>query len=46
MQTETERNILGELRIYKGMNMKPNYSALQRKYGIDRHTICRTALYM
>lgn len=39
MQTETERNILGELRIYKGMNMKPNYSALQRKYGIDRHTI-------
>lgn len=39
MQTGTEINILGELRIYKEMNMKPNYSALQRKYGIDRHTI-------
>jgi len=39
MQIGIERNILGELRIYKGMNMKPNYSALQRKYGIDRHTI-------
>lgn len=39
MQIVNEINILGELRIYKGMNMKPNYSALQRKYGIDRHTI-------
>ncbi|MGN1342671.1 MAG: IS21 family transposase [Bacilli bacterium] len=39
MQIGIERNILGDLRIYKGMNMKPNYSALQRKYGIDRHTI-------
>lgn len=39
MQIEIERNILGELWIYKGMNMKPNFSALQRKYGIDRHTI-------
>lgn len=39
MQIEIERNFLGELLIYKGMNMKPNFSALQRKYGIDRHTI-------
>ena len=39
MQAIIERNLLGELRIYKEMNMKPNYSALQRKYEIDRHTI-------
>lgn len=39
MQIAIETNLLGELNIYKGMNMKPNFSALQRKYGIDRHTI-------
>ena len=39
MQIVIETNLLGELNIYKGMNMKPNFSALQRKYGIDRHTI-------
>ena len=25
--------------ILKTMNIKPNFSALQRKYDIDRHTI-------
>ena len=39
MKIEIEKNLLGELKIYKELNMKPNYSALQRKYGIDRHTI-------
>ncbi len=39
MQIAIETNLLGELQIYKGMNMKPNFSALQRKYGVDRHTI-------
>lgn len=34
-----EINILGELRILKEINVKPNFSELQRKYGIDRHTI-------
>ena len=33
------RNLLGELRIMKDYGIKPNYSALQREYGIDRHTI-------
>ena len=28
-----------ELRALKNMQMKPNYSALSRKYGMDRHTI-------
>lgn len=34
-----KRNLLGELRIMKDYGIKPNYSALQREYGIDRHTI-------
>lgn len=34
-----KRNLLGELRIMKDLNIKPNFSALQREYGIDRHTI-------
>ena len=36
-----KRNIIGELRIMKDLGIKPNYSALQREYGIDRHTIKR-----
>lgn len=28
-----------ELRFLKQMNIKPNYSALSREYGMDRHTI-------
>jgi transposase len=35
----TEINILGTLEIYRSCNMKPNFSELQRRYGIDRHTI-------
>lgn len=33
------KNIIGELRIMKDCGIKPNYSALQREYKIDRHTI-------
>lgn len=33
------KNIIGELRIMKEMKIKPNFSALSRKYNIDRHTI-------
>lgn len=36
---ERKRNLIGELRIMKDLNIKPNYSALQREYGIDRHTV-------
>lgn len=33
------KNIIGELRIMKELNIKPNFSALEREYGINRHTI-------
>ena len=33
------RNLVGELRIIKELAIKPNYSDLQRRYRIDRHTI-------
>lgn len=32
-------NLLGELGIIKAMQIKPNFSELQRRYGVDRHTI-------
>ena len=35
----TEINIRGMLEIYRSCHMKPNFSELQRIYGIDRHTI-------
>ena len=28
-----------ELRAIKNMGIKPNYSALSKKYGMDRHTV-------
>lgn len=34
-----KRNLLEELRIMKDYGIKPNYSALQREYAINRHTI-------
>ena len=34
-----ERNLIGELRIMKELNIKPNMSALSIKYKKDRHTI-------
>ena len=34
-----EINIFGEPTIMKQLDMKPNFSELSRKYGIDRHTI-------
>lgn len=32
-------NMIGLLSLYKCMSIKPNFSELQRKYNIDRHTI-------
>ena len=32
-------NIMGELFIMNQMGIKPNYSALGREYGLDRHTV-------
>ncbi len=34
-----ENNIIGRLGVFKTMGIKPNFSALQRESGIDRHTI-------
>ena len=34
-----EVNIFGELTLMKQFNIKPNYSDLSRRYGLDRHTI-------
>jgi len=34
-----EINIFGELTLMKQLNIKPNYSDLSRRYGLDRHTI-------
>lgn len=31
--------VVGDLKIMKDMNIKPNFSQLQRLHGIDRHTI-------
>ena len=37
--TFMKRNLIGELRIMKDLGIKPNFSALEREYGKDRHTI-------
>lgn len=31
--------VIGDLKVMKDMNIKPNFSELQRIHGIDRHTI-------
>lgn len=37
-----ERNIMGELNMYRQLGLKPNFSEIGRRYGLDRHTV---ALY-
>ena len=34
-----ERNLIGDIRIMKELGIKPNYSELARRYGVDRHTV-------
>lgn len=34
-----QANLIGELKIMKELNIKPNFSSLQRQYNVDRHTI-------
>lgn len=34
-----KKNLIGELRIMKDFGITPNFSALQRQYHVDRHTI-------
>lgn len=38
--------IIGDLRIMDTLGIKPNYSELSRKYGIDRRTIKKYHLDM
>lgn len=33
------KNLVGVIMIMKDMNVKPNYSELERIYGVDRHLI-------
>lgn len=35
----TERNLLGTLTLFTMNNIKPNYSELERQYGVNRKTI-------
>lgn len=36
-----ERNIMGELNMYRQLGLKPNFSEIGKRYGIDRHTVSR-----
>lgn len=36
-----ERNLMGELSIYRQTGVKPNFSDIARRYGLDRHTVAR-----
>lgn len=36
-----QTGVIGSLAMFNLLNMKPNYSALSRQYGIDRHTISK-----
>ncbi len=38
MQLAIDTNLLRDLMNLKTMNINPNFSVLQRKYNIDRHT--------
>ncbi len=34
-----ERNVMGELNVYRGSGAKPNFSEIARRHGMDRHTV-------
>jgi len=36
-----ERNVMGELNMYRQLGTKPNFSEIGRRYGLDRHTVAR-----
>lgn len=36
-----ERNVMGELNMYRGAGAKPNFSDIARRRGMDRHTVAR-----
>lgn len=32
---------MGELNMYRQLGLKPNFSEIGRRYGLDRHTVSR-----
>ena len=36
-----ERNLIGEMNMLKESGIKPNFTDIARRYGVDRHTVAR-----
>lgn len=36
-----ERNVMGELNVYRWSGVKPNFSEIARRHGMDRHTVAK-----
>lgn len=36
-----ERNVMGELNMYRQLGAKPNFTEIGRKYGLNRHTVAK-----
>lgn len=36
-----ERSIMSELNMYRQLGLKPNFSEIGRRYGLDKHTVAR-----
>lgn len=36
-----ETNLIGEMNMMKETGIKPNFSDLARRYGVDRHTVAK-----
>lgn len=36
-----KKNLIGEFRIMKDLGIKPNFSSLQKRIGVDYHTIIK-----
>ena len=36
-----ETNLIGELNMMKGTGIRPNFSEVARRYGVDRHTVAK-----
>ena len=36
-----ERNVMGELNMYRQLGIRPNFTEIGRKYGLDRRTVAK-----
>lgn len=36
-----ERNVMGELNMYRQLGIKPNFTEIGRKHGLRRHTVAK-----